>query len=265
MRNPGELVLEDLGVGVWAHDADERWWGFNGLFGGYLVSLAALACEAAVDEATRPLRSITMQFVRPAPTGRLLIEVTTEHAGRSVWFLSGRVSADGKLCALFLATAATDQDGQEFANRTMPRVPTFEDTPADTMPRIFALPVFDLFEEREIHRDGSSVLVWVRPRYDTQTNLPLILMVCDVVPPVAIGGVSEPHLAGTITLTAHLRSRLPVPASAGAPVLVELHTSLSAGGHVDETAFAWSPDGQLLAESHQVRFLRRAQEGFIGH
>ena len=265
VRNPGDFLLENLGGGVWGHDADESWWGFNGLFGGYLVSLAALACEATVAAPDRPLRSITMQFLRPAPAGRLLIEVTTERAGRSVWFLSGRITAEGKLCALFLVVAATDQDGQEFTNRTMPEVPAFEESSDNAAPRIFALPVFDHFEEREIHRDGSSVLVWVRPNYDTEIDLPLLLMVCDVVPPVAIGRVSDPHAAGTITLTANLRSPLPVPASAGAPVLVELHTSSSAGGHVDETALAWSPDGQLLAESHQVRFLRRAQEGFIGH
>ena len=265
VQNPGDLILDDLGGGAWGHDADRRWWGFNGLFGGYLVSLAAVACEATVAEVARPLRGITMQFVRPAPDGRIRIEVTVEQAGRSVSFLSGRMSAGGKLCAHFLATAATDQDGQEFTNRTAPDVPAFADTPAEGMPRIFALPVFELFEEREIHRDGSSVLVWVRPRFETQIDLPLLLMACDVVPPVAIGRVSDPHMAGTITLTAHVRAPLPVPESAGAPVLVELHTASSGGGHVDETAFVWSPDGQLLAESHQIRFLRRAQEGFIGH
>ena len=265
MQDPGWFVLEDLGGGVWSHEADERWWGFDGLFGGYLVSLAAVACEATVADAARPLRGITMQFLRPAPSGRIRIEVVTAKAGRSVSFVSGTMSVDGRLCAQFLATAASDQDGQEFTNRTMPEVPPFAETPAEGMPRIFALPVFALFEEREIHRDGSSVLVWVRPRFASGIDLPLVLMVCDVVPPVAIGRVSDPHLAGTITLTAHIRAPLPVPASAGEPVLVEFHTAASAGGHVDETAFAWSPDGQLLAESHQIRFLRRAEEGFIGH
>ena len=265
VQNPGDLILDDLGGGVWGHDADKRWWGFNGLFGGYLVSLAAVACESTVAEVARPLRGITMQFVRPAPDGRMRIEVTIEQAGRSVSFLSGRMSTGGKLCAHFLATAATDQDGQEFSNRTAPEVPTFAETSIEGIPRIFALPVFELFEEREIHRDGSSVLVWVRPRFETLIDLPLLLMACDVVPPVAIGRVSDPHLAGTITLTAHVRAPLPVPHSAGEPVLVELHTASSTGGHVDETAFVWSPDGQLLAESHQIRFLRRAQEGFIGH
>ena len=265
MRNPGDLVLEDLGGGTWSHDTDRRWWGFNGLFGGYLVGLAATACEAAVADPSRPLRSISMQFLRPAPEGRMLIEVTTERVGRSVSFLSGRMSTGGKACAHFLATAATDQDGQEFANRTMPEVPAFEDVGGDSTPRIFALPVFELFEEREVHRDGARVLVWVRPNYPAEIDLSLVLMVCDVVPPVAIGRVGDPHLAGTITLTAHLRSPLPVPASARAPVLVELHTACSAAGHVDETAYAWSPAGQLLAQSHQVRFLRRSEQGFIGH
>lgn len=265
VQDPGSFDLENLGGGVWGHEADERWWGFNGLFGGYLVSLAAVACEATVGDASRPLRGITMQFLRPAPSGRIRIEVTITRAGRSVSFLSGHMSVDGKLCAQFLATAATDQDGQEFTNRTMPEVPSFTETPAEGMPRIFALPVFSLFEEREIHRDGSNVLVWVRPRYASPIDLPLVLMVCDVVPPVAIGRVSEPHLAGTITLTAHVHAPLPIPHSTGEPVLVELHTASSSGGHVDETAFAWSPDGQLLAESHQIRFLRRAEEGFIGH
>lgn len=265
MTNPGDLILGDRGGGAWSHDTDERWWGFNGLFGGYLVSLAALACEATLSDATRPLRGISVQFLRPAPRGRMLIDVVTEQAGRSVTFLSGRMTVESRLCAQFLATAATDQDGAEFTNRRMPDVPAFAETPAAGKPRIFALPVFELFEEREVHRDGSSVLVWVRPRFATEIDLSLVLMACDVVPPVAIGRVSDPHLAGTITLTAHLRAPLPVPASAGEPVLVELHTSASSGGHVDETAFAWSPDGQLLAESHQIRFLRRAQEGFIGH
>ena len=265
VTNPGDFPLEDLGDGVWGLDADERWWGFNGLFGGYLVSLAALACEATVAEPARRLRSITMQFLRPAPGGRLLIEVTTDQAGRSVSFLSGRMTAGGATCARFLVVAATDQDGQAFTNRTMPEVPSFEDARHGIGPRIFALPVFQLFEEREVHRDGARVLVWVRPNYPTEIDLSLVLMACDVVPPVAIGRVSDPHVAGTITLTANLRSPLPVPASAGEPVLVELHTSASVGGHVDETALAWSPDGRLLAQSHQVRFLRRSREGFIGH
>ena len=129
VRNPGDLILDDLGGGAWGHDADRRWWGFNGLFGGYLVSLAAVACEATVADATRPLRGITMQFLRPAPDGRIRIDVTIEQAGRSVSFLSGRMSAEGKLCAHFLATAATDQDGQEFTNRTAPDVAAFADTP----------------------------------------------------------------------------------------------------------------------------------------
>ena len=214
----GRLLVGESRRWRLGHDADESWWGFNGLFSGYLVSLAALACEATVADPDRPLRSITMQFLRPAPAGRLLIEVTTEQPGRSVWFLPGPITAEGKLCALFLVVAATDQDGQEFTNRTMPEVPAFEESSDNAAPRIFALPVFDHFEEREIHRDGSSVLVWVRPNYDTEIDLPLLLMVCDVVPPVAIGRVSDPHAAGTITLTANLRSPLPVPASAGAPV-----------------------------------------------
>ena len=264
MHDPGNLILEDLGHGVYGHDADKSWWGFNGLFGGYLVSLAALACEAAVGDAARPLRSITMQFLRPAPVGHMRIEVTTEQSGRSVSFLSGRLSSEDKPAALFLATAATDQDGTEFTNRTMPDVVPFDESPR-AGPRIFALPVFELFEEREVHRGDSSVLVWVRPNFSTEIDLSLLLMVCDVVPPVAIGRVNDPHLAGTITLTAYVRAPLPVPGSTGAPVLVELHTSASVAGHVDETARAWSPDGRLLAESHQLRFLRRATEGFIGH
>ncbi len=265
VTNPGDLLLEELGDGSWRHDTDERWWGFNGIFGGYLVSLAAKACELTVADSGRPLRGITMQFLRPAPQGRMKIEVETTQTGRSVSFLSGRLWAGDRLCAHFLATAASNQDGQEFSNRTMPKVPAFAEAPVDSMPRIFSLPVFELFEEREVQRDAASVLVWVRPRFSTQIDLPLVLMVCDVVPPVAIGRVHDPHLAGTITLTAHIRAGLPLPASAGEPVLVELQTTAAIGGHVDETAFAWSAGGLLLAQSHQIRFLRRAEQGFIGH
>ena len=258
------LPLMQVDEGVYEHEGDERWWGFNGLFGGYTVSLGALACERELEGTGRQLRSITMQFLKPAPAALIRLELTLERSGRAVSFISGRIMVGDSPYGLFLAAASEDQDGQEFVNVSMPEVPPFDETAQPPSPPIAPLPVFQLFDRWEISRTQNSVFVWVRPKQPAPVALPDVLMASDVIPPVAIGQVTDPHIAGSIELTALLRAPLPLPDSSGKPLLVELHTSASLGGHVDETSRVWSPDGLLLAEGLQLRFLRRSEQGFIG-
>ena len=258
------LPLDRVGEGVYEHEGDKRWWGFNGLFGGYTISLAALACRRELEGTGRQLRSITMQFLRPVPAKLIRLELKVERSGRAVSFISGRLLVEEIPYGLFLAASSEDQDGQEFVNISMPEVPPFDESGRSPSPPIAPLPVFELFDRWEISRTRDSVFVWVRPKQPAPVDLSDVLMASDVIPPVAIGQVTDPHIAGTIGLTTHLRAPLPVPESAGKPLLVELHTSASIGGHVDETSRVWSPDGLLLAEGLQLRFLRRSEQGFIG-
>ena len=260
----GPLALRQVTEGVYEHEGNTRWWGFNGRFGGYTISLAALACRSFLERSRRPLRSITMQFLRPAPAGIIRIELKTERSGRAVSFIAGQLSSVGETFGSFLATAGDDQDGQEFVNITMPAVPSIDEHGQPPEPPMVPLPVFDLFDRWEVSRSKDSVYVWVRPRQLAPVDLHDVLMASDVIPPVAIRQVSDPHIAGTIVLTALVRAKLPLPNSTGWPLLVELHTTASLGGHVDETSRVWSPEGQLLAEGLQLRFLRRSDQGFIG-
>ncbi len=258
------MKLRKVGEGAYEHQGDARWWGFNGLFGGYTISLAALACREELAGTRRELRSITMQFLRPVPAELMRIELTTERAGRAVSFISGRLLVRGDPYGSFLATAGEDQDGQEFLNISMPDVRSIDEFDQPPAPPMAPLPVFELFDRWEVLRTDSAVYVWVRPRLHAPVDIEDVLMASDVIPPVAIRQVSDPHVAGTIVLTTLLRSPLPLPDSTGWPLLVELHASASFGGHVDETSRVWSPDGRLLAEGLQLRFLRRSGRGFIG-
>jgi hypothetical protein len=69
----------------------EDWWVIAGPNGGYVAAIVARALQAAADGAERPLRSLTVHYLRAPSAGPARVEVELERRGRTVTFASARL------------------------------------------------------------------------------------------------------------------------------------------------------------------------------
>jgi hypothetical protein len=258
-RLADDVVLASLGHGAYARDVDRTWWGHASLFGGYSLALAAeaMAHEAGPD---RHLRAITMHFLRPFLEGEIRIAVHVERAGRTVTTLTARLTSDDRLCGLALATFGTERDASPLEAAPMPPVdPVREgEAPSGSMAGV---PTQDHFRfwPRFTSGDAGDLAVtggWVQPVEPQPWTAGLLVAIGDLWMPAIYGRLVRPAVAMSSDFTAHVRVSAPETVlDPGAPVLARLRTRRSAHGFVDEDTDIWSPAGELVASTRQLRFI----------
>jgi hypothetical protein len=260
---PGRLAdhvaLTALGDGVYRRQADRTWWGHGSLFGGYTLALAveAMALEAGPD---RHLRAATMHFLRPFLDGDVRVAVTTERAGRTVTSLSARLTSDDRLCGLVLATYAVERDASPFEGAPAPAVaPVREgEQPSDPAAGIPTQGHFRFWPRFESGHDGDVAVTggWVRPSEPEPWTAGMLLAIGDLWLPAIYGHLVRASVAMSSDFTGHVRVSSPEDVlDPGAPVLARLRTRRSAHGFVDEDTDIWSPSGELVASTRQLRFI----------
>jgi acyl-CoA thioesterase len=243
------------GEGSYSATIDESWWVVAGPNGGYVAAILVRALTAAEP---RPLRSLTVHYLRPPQAGEARVHVTTERTGRSVSYLSARLEQDARPCALALAVLATDRDGAlELDDAPAPDVaqpdaiepqPDHPDAPPfgrhfDFRPALGARPF-----------SGASEALtggWLRLREDPQRPLDasLVTALTDSWYPAAFAVATRPLAVPTLDLTVHIRAALPQPAGW---VLSRVRTRVARAGMLEEDAELWSAGGELLAQSRQL-------------
>lgn len=249
---------------VYTATIDDSWWVVAGPNGGYL---AAILVRALTDAGSaegdgqavepRPLRSLTIHYLRPPAAGPVRVAVTVERAGSSVSYLSARLEQDGRACALALAVLATDREGAlELHDAPAPDVaPPDQLEPQPDHP---SLPPFGRhFDFR--HALGARPFVgaaealtggWLRLRDDDRPlDAALVTALTDSWYPAAFAVATQPLAVPTLDLTVHLRAPLPRPAGW---VLARVRTRVARAGMLEEDAELWSAGGELLAQSRQL-------------
>ena len=135
----------------------------------------------------RPLRSLTVHYLR-APVERSgSIEVSVEREGRSVSFVQARLFQDGRLCAVAMAVLADGRDGISLEHAGAPDVAPPEELPEP--PRRPDVPPFaERFEYRSAFSgDGNSALAggWLRLLEPHPLDAALLVALCDAwIPPI---------------------------------------------------------------------------------
>jgi hypothetical protein len=221
------------------------------------VAAEAMGHEAGPD---RHLRAVTMHFLRPFLAGELAVQVTVERAGRTVSTLSARLTSDDRLCGLALATFAVERDASPFEGAPAPDVdPVHEGEPPGGA--MVGVPTQDHFRfwPRFASGHGGDVAVtggWVRPVDPQPWTAGMLLAIGDLWMPAIYGHFSRPAAAMSSDFTGHVRVSRPEDVlDPGAPVLARLRTRRSAHGFVDEDTDIWSPSGELVASTRQLRFI----------
>lgn len=262
-----DTALTPLGEGRFGVRIDRGWWIIRGPNGGYIAAILAKAAAATVDDPDRPLRSLTIHFLRPPQEGPAEVETAVERSGRTVTTVSARLVQGGKVQAIATAAHAVPREMGGFVHAEMPDVPP----PSACEPRerpsapvgptlherydqrftIGPAPFSDEPRTREARTGG-----WIRLKESRPWDAAEIAAISDAWPPAVFASSEMPEGAGgvpTVDLTVHLLNPEAVTALApDAFVLVDFQTRAVQGGYLEEDGEIWSEDGVLLAQARQV-------------
>ncbi|MGI9602877.1 MAG: thioesterase family protein [Acidimicrobiales bacterium] len=254
----------------WELTADRTWWGHNALFGGYAQAFVLAAMRAELDHdgpgtaESMPVRSMTMHFLRPFQDGRHRVDAEVIRRGRSMANVTARSEAAEKVMGHAMANFGVERD-LSTGNYTTVEMPPVEPWHPDEEPVVseVGVPTHTLFDfyprlgglayggQRSTAEAGG----WVRPRFDTPIDESLLTMLADLWLPATYQRWDNPLVAVSIDITLHFRAPMPGGIEPGTPLFVRLRTAQSGRGVVDEDGEVWSPDGRLLLQSRQMRYV----------
>lgn len=261
-----DIALQALGDGRHRAFVSTNWSVPVGPNGGYVAALFVRAFEAEVADPGRPLRSLTVHYLRPATTGaEAEIHVSIERSGRAVTSATARLVQEGRVCALAMAALADAMPTALDYATPMPDVPPVDAVPRSPIPdrappmtRRFAVhhaigsPPFSQAEE-------ALTGGWIRLVEPHPVDAALLALYVDAWVPVAWSRLDHLVPAPTVDLTIHFRA--PAVARTLDPevaLLTRFSSTTSLDGFFEEDGQVWSPDGTLLAHGRQLALLRKA-------
>jgi len=263
-----DTAVTPRGRGIFDARIDRGWWIVRGPNGGYIAAILANAIAAAVDDPTRPLRSLTVHYLRPPREGAAEVETRVERVGRTVSTVTARLVQDGKLQALATAAHVMPRHSGGFQHARMPEVPPPQRCEARDE---VGIALHERFEQRFAigPRDGDDERTaeavtggWLRLREPRRWDTALLAACCDAWPPAVFSTRDMPEHGGgvpTVDLTVHLLD--PEALARLAPedfVLAVFQTRTVRGGYLEEDGEIWSPAGDLLARARQIGVVLQA-------
>ena len=264
-----DTAVTPLEPGRYSVELSDRWWVGRGPNGGYVAALMLRAmttfADSALDErgddASQPVRSLTVHFLSTPAVGPAEIEVTVERQGRSTTFLSARLIQHGDVQGKAMAVFSAQRRGPSFVHGRMPEVPAPEDGEEfDTSQARVA--VFSRFRAVPVlggapmsGGEKAEAAGWLKLRDDQPVDAVLAALILDIWYPAPFVAITEPSVAPTLEYTVHFPCALPLDDSADW-VLARLSADQAVDGHFSEDGDLWSRDGRLLARCRQVALLK---------
>jgi acyl-CoA thioesterase len=232
--------------------------GFGGAHGGYVAAIALRALRALVPDGERAARTLAVHLLAPVRPGGLDVHRRLEREGRSMAGASARLEQQGRTVATALASFGRAAPSLTHDGLRMPAVP-----PPEELEPLFAKPVPDaraglLVEHRPAAgplplsgADRAELLVWMRLVEDRPLDDLLLTFLADSAPPALYAVLREGIPMPTADLTLHLAPAARRPR--GPWALGVVRSRAAADGYAVEDGELWTPDGELLATSRQLR------------
>lgn len=253
-------AVQRAAPGRYTVEADVTWLQGRGAFGGLIAAWLVRAMEAEVDDPGRPLRALTCELCAPARPGPAEVHVRALRAGLNVTFLTAELRRRERVVAR--ASGVFGRPLPAAASQAAARAPVVP--PAAEVPPWDPPLQLPTYCQHVAHARcvGSEVLSgpgaeaalggWTRFRAPAPDDAASRVALLDAWPPALLTRLDAPRAVATITMSCHLLGP-PGPAVApGTPLLVTARSDVTLEGYSDERGELWSPDGRLLATSHQV-------------
>ena len=223
--------------------------------------MLARACEAALADPERCLRTLSVGFCRAAQAGELTVSARLERTGRYISHLTARLEQDDEVVATALAVFARDRDDALAMNDPTPPVlpPPEELTPIPFHP---LMPAFTRhFDTRYVpgtapysQNSVAETRGWVTFAEKTPLDAAALAALLDVWPPAVLTTLAPPRSSASVDLRYDIVPSLPLadaqPGDFYAFRCRVLHWS--AGHGIDEGEL-WTRDGRPVARIRQLR------------
>jgi acyl-CoA thioesterase len=251
-----DTAVGPAGDGVFDCEIHRDWWVIAGPNGGYLAAIVVRALEAVVADG-RPLRSLTMHYMRAPKEGPARVLTETAREGRSASFMRASVEQGGDVQATALAVFSADREGAGLDTTRAPDIPPPEEVALQGETRLQAPPFAQNFDFRPAlggkPYEGTDEAItggWLWPKEGAaRLDAALAVALSDSWFPALFTAVETPLAVPTLDLTVHLRAPLPRAADW---VLGSFWTRLARDGFLEEDGELFSRDGELLAQSRQL-------------
>ncbi len=251
------------GQAIFGAEIASDWRAGRGPHGGYLAALLLRALIAAVADAERAPRSLTIHYARAPEPGPVQIVTTLEREGRSLSTLSARMLQGTETIALVLAAFSLPWGGPEISDVRMPDV-----EPADPSREGVKLiqhggPEFARHLVLQPRMSGSlfaggeqpmAIRAWIGLAEPRPIDALSLAFFSDALIPAPYMRLGEPAAVPTIDLTVHFREHLRAGQHSD-PLelcLAQTTTELLHDGFFVEDGLIWAADGRLLAHSRQL-------------
>jgi acyl-CoA thioesterase len=242
-------------------------WSLDGRpHGGYVAALLERAATLRVDRPNARVRSISVNFLRPASIGPAEIEVRVERAGRTLTTVSAYLRQGQTTAAMGVLTYSPPWPPAALAEVTdAPLIPG-----PDTLSRLVTAPfVVASFLQRidlRLHPDPplysssprAEVTGWIRPAIPRRSDPAWLITASDSLPRALTPRFSVPGAVPSPSVGLHMIIHEPDVGAIIAPgefVLARFTTRRVNDGFFDEDGSLWSPGGTLLAQSRQLGLL----------
>jgi acyl-CoA thioesterase len=252
-----DTTVTRVGERCFAAELGAHWMSLVAIHGGYSAAIVTRAIAAAVDDSTRALRTLAVQFASAPRPGPVEIEVTVERSGRSMTTTSARLLQDGRVMLVAHAISSPAWPGLAYDDLVRPRGSDPGAAPIFRPPSEIVH-----FQNAEVRLDPdvkpfgggaeSHVAAWVRPLDGEAIDAAWLVAMCDILPPAVFTRTTGPVKAATLEYVVHLATATPT-LPPGEHVYLSCRAPLSSEGFAVEDATMWGSDGAVLAVARQTR------------
>lgn len=251
------IALEEQATGQYAGHTSEAYWNAISPFGG---ATAATLLESALHHPQRlgdPL-ALTVNFAGPVQKGSLTVHATPVRTSRSTqhWHMQLLQEGDAAPAATASAVFAVRRPGWRDTESDMPSLPPAEETVRMTPPP--EIPFLSRYALRYPAQqsfqpgDTSRSACWIEDVPPRPLDHRSLVAYCDVfMPRIFLRRGRVPIATVTLSINFHIDAA----ALLETPVLRALgvaRANVFHDGYHDQEAQIWTPEGRLLATTHQM-------------
>ena len=251
--------------GSWLGHTHPAYGNMVGPFGGITAAQALQAVMLDPARLGEPT-ALTVNFCAAMQDGPFTASARPVRTGRSTqhWFVE--LQQDGQTVTSATVVTAVRREVWASVEHPMPAVAQPQDVPQATgLRRVAWLSRYEMrfldggFPEvwdGAEHPDSTSRL-WVRDAEPRDLDPPALAALCDVFYPRIWRRRVRSTPAGTVSMTVYFHADSALLKRTGhAWLLAQARAQAFRNGFFDQTAQMWSPDGDLLATSHQVVYYK---------